>query len=253
MDPLLDRKPRDCPEDVCPMPGGEDVGGKRPPAIQLRPRGFFGEASALPYDGQLGCLGIDDDFGRVFTESIYQVALSRHLRGIDDHSPCGQSPGRMEVSEFVISAVAQVNVVRNGRYWLGKRKDFGGQVKSRISVSRMALYETDTGRQERKANDPRSPAIPPEVAENGAYPAEKTRELSEIRAPGGEPPGRRPHSLATSGGVASLTNAASASSSPIDVCAGEPNRRTETARSAASRLPMARMTGVLCSECSRTL
>ncbi len=64
---------------------------------------------------------------------------------------------------------------------------------------------------------------------------------------------RRTQPLFRSGGVASSTKAVSAASSGIDVCACEPSRRTETPRSAASRLPMARMTGTFCSECSRTL
>jgi predicted transglutaminase-like cysteine proteinase len=56
-----------------------------------------------------------------------------------------------------------------------------------------------------------------------------------------------------SGGLASSTNAASAASRLIVVCSAEPRRRIDTARSAASRLPIASSTGTLASECSRTL
>ena len=59
--------------------------------------------------------------------------------------------------------------------------------------------------------------------------------------------------LFRSGGVASSTKPAMAASKPSALCAFEPSRRTDTVRSAASRLPTAMITGVLVSECSRTL
>lgn len=57
----------------------------------------------------------------------------------------------------------------------------------------------------------------------------------------------------TSGGIASSFSCATSASSPRVSCAWLPKRRTETVRSAASFLPTARMTGIFCSECSRTL
>lgn len=57
----------------------------------------------------------------------------------------------------------------------------------------------------------------------------------------------------TSGGVASSASWATSASRPITSCAWLPKRRTETVRSAASFLPTARITGIFCSECSRTL
>ncbi len=57
----------------------------------------------------------------------------------------------------------------------------------------------------------------------------------------------------TSGGTASSTKLASAASADILVCLSLPRRRIETDRSAASFLPTTSSTGILASECSRTL
>src|SRR5271163_1541984 len=56
-----------------------------------------------------------------------------------------------------------------------------------------------------------------------------------------------------SGGVASATSSASASSAAADRCPVDPSRRIESVRSAASFLPTAISTGTFASECSRTL
>jgi predicted transglutaminase-like cysteine proteinase len=84
--------------------------------------------------------------------------------------------------------------------------------------------------------DLRRPGSAPAAAVGGANPASAT-DAYERR----------------SGGLASSTKAASAASRLIVVCSAEPRRRIETARSAASRLPIASSTGTLASECSRTL
>src|SRR6202165_2948476 len=57
----------------------------------------------------------------------------------------------------------------------------------------------------------------------------------------------------TSGGVASSTSAASASSVSITFCPSLPSRRTDTECVSASFLPTTSSAGIFASECSRTL
>ncbi len=58
---------------------------------------------------------------------------------------------------------------------------------------------------------------------------------------------------ARSGGVASVLNSATTSSKPRTRLCLDPKRRIESVRSSISRIPTARITGTLPTECSRTL